>query len=320
LLYTVNQLEKFPKISIVTVNYNNGAFLEQTIKSVLNQGYPNLEYIIIDGGSTDNSVEIIKKYEHSLTYWVSEKDDGQYFAVQKGFDKSTGEIMAWINSDDLYVPNSFFAVAEIFNSFPDVDWLMGIPREYNEKGVMMSRITLPWGRWSKRRFYTYDFQFIQQESSFWKRGLWDKAGSKMNTACMYAGDMELWTRFFRHAKLYTTVATLAGFRYRDSKQRSIEFRQQYLLECMTVIKNELKHKPLIKRIGYKALKILGLLSGPFFFYDVPLLNLIFPWLFNIPRPINYDFSKNKYVRRNLMVKLPPLFIFNRQVHKKMFKR
>jgi glycosyltransferase involved in cell wall biosynthesis len=313
-------LEHFPKISIVTVNHNNGRYLEQTILSVLNQNYPNLEYIIIDGGSTDNSVEIIKKYEDRLAYWVSEKDQGQYFAVQKGFEKSTGEIMAWINSDDLYVPNSFFAVAEIFNVFPEVDWLMGIPREYNEKGVMMSRITLPWGRWSKHRFYTYDFQFIQQESSFWKRSLWEKAGSKMNTEYKLAGDMELWTRFFRHTKLHTTIATLAGFRYRDEKQRSVEFRQQYLEECEKAITCELKQMSLVKRVGYKALKVLGLFSGPFFFYDVPLFNLIFPALFAIPRPINYDFSQSKYVRKNLLVKLPPLFLFNRQVHRRMFKK
>lgn len=313
-------LQKFPKISIVTVNYNNGRYLEQAILSVLNQNYPNLEYIIIDGGSTDNSIEIIQKYERRLAFWVSEKDEGQYFALQKGFDKSTGDIMAWINSDDLYVPNSFFAVAEIFNAFPEVDWLMGIPREYNEQGVMMSRITLPWGRWSKHRFYTYDFQFIQQESSFWKRSLWKKAGSRINTDYKLAGDMELWTRFFRHAKLHTTTATLAGFRYRDAKQRSVQFRQKYLLECKNAIKTELKKMSVLKRAGYKLLKILGLLSGPFFFYDVPVFNNIFSLLFDLPKPINYDFSRNKYVRKNLLVKLPPLFIFNRQVHRKMFKK
>lgn len=313
-------LKQFPKISIVTVNYNGARFLEETILSVLNQNYPHLEYIIIDGGSTDGSVEIIKKYEKQLAYWVSEKDEGQYHAVQKGFERSTGEIMTWINSDDLYVPNCFYAVAEIFHEFPDINWLMGIPREYTEQGTMLSRITLPWGRWSKHRYYTFDFQFIQQESTFWKRELWEKAGSRMNPDYKYAGDMELWTRFFRYAKLHTTLATLAGFRYNSKNQRSIEFRQGYLEECVKAVKAELKTFNVFKRIGYMVLRMLGYLFGPFFFYDVPLFNLIYPLIFNIPKPINYDFAKNRYVRKNLMVKLPPLFIGKKQIHKRMFNR
>lgn len=295
-------------------------FLEQTILSVLNQNYPNLEYIIIDGGSTDESLDIIKKYEHKLFYWVSEKDKGQYDAVQKGFEKSTGEIMAWINSDDLYAPHAFFAVADIFNQYPKVKWLMGIPREYNEQGVMMSRITLPWGLWSKHRYYTFDFQFIQQESSFWKRELWEQAGGTMNMAYRYAGDMELWARFFRHARLHTTTATLAGFRYSSKNQRSIEFRQAYLQECVKAVKHELRQFSIIKRAGYVLLRLAGYITGPFFFYDVPVLNMFYERLFFIPRPISYDFEKKKYVERKILVKMPSLFLFNRQIHFKMFKK
>jgi glycosyltransferase involved in cell wall biosynthesis len=308
-------MNQYPKISIITVNYNGARFLEETMLSVLNQNYPNLEYIVIDGGSTDESVAIIKKYERKLTYWVSEKDEGPYDAVQKGFEKSTGEIMAWINSDDLYVPNAFFGVAQIFAEFPKVKWLMGIPREYNEQGVMMSRITLPWGRWSKHRYYTYDFQFIQQESSFWKREVWEAAGSKMNLEYKYAGDMELWARFFRHAKLHTTTATFAGFRYNSQNQRSIEFRQAYLQECVKAIKIELKQFSIFKRIGYFFLRLLGLFFGTFFFYDIPIFNIIFPLLFGIPKPIHYNFITKKFIKKNLMVKLPPLFLFNKQIHK-----
>lgn len=310
----------YPKISIVTVNYNNARYLEETMLSVLNQQYPNLEYIVIDGGSTDGSVELIRKYESRLAYWISEKDEGQYHAVQKGFDKSTGDIMAWINSDDLYVPNSFFAVAEIFNTFPKVKWLMGIPREYNQSGTMISRIALPWARWSKYRYYTYDFQFIQQESSFWKRELWEAAGSKMNPDYKYAGDMELWTRFFRHAKLHTTVATLAGFRHHQNNQRSVEFRQEYLTECHHAIEHELKHFGFLKRLGLNILRFAGLFTGPFFFFDVPVFNLLFPFLYNLPRAIHFDFKKGRYVEKNLMVKLPPLFLWKRQIHRKMFQK
>ena len=115
----------YPKISIITPSYNQAEFLEATILSVLNQNYPNLEYIIIDGGSTDESVEIIKKYEKYLAYWVSEKDNGQYDAMNKGFRIAKGDIMAWQNSDDIYLPNTFFQVAKIFDSNPAADLILG---------------------------------------------------------------------------------------------------------------------------------------------------------------------------------------------------
>ena len=128
----MNELKNYPKITIVTPNYNCEKYLEKTILSVINQNYPNLEYIIIDGGSNDSSIEIIKKYENYLTYWISEPDNGMYEAIQKGFDKSTGEIMAWINSDDMYHKNSFFTVADIFSNFKQVSWLTGANTNYDE--------------------------------------------------------------------------------------------------------------------------------------------------------------------------------------------
>lgn len=308
----------YPKISIVTVNYNGAEFLEATILSVLNQKYPNLEYIIMDGGSTDGSLEIIKRYQDKITYWSSEKDEGQYHAVQKGFEKSTGEIMAWINSDDLYVPYCFFEVAKIFTQFSEVSWLTGIPREYTESGAMLSRITLPWGRWSKYRYYTFDFQFIQQESTFWRRALWEKAGSKMSLDTRYAGDMELWARFFRHERLHTTLATFAGFRYSSQNQRSIEFRKEYLKECHAIIRRELNLLGVPKRLLLIPLRVVGLITGPFFFFDVPIFNLFYPLVFRIPPPLGYDFVKKSYIKKKSLVKHPPLYLFGRQVSLKMF--
>lgn len=113
---------QWPRISIVTPSYNHGLYIEETIRSILLQNYPNLEFIIIDGGSTDNTVEIIKKYEQWLTYWVSEKDRGQTHAINKGLLKCTGEIFNWINSDDLLAKNSLYKLAKVFleNNKPDV--------------------------------------------------------------------------------------------------------------------------------------------------------------------------------------------------------
>src|SRR5882724_9660763 len=114
-----------PKISVVTPSFNRGRFLEETILSVLNQNYANLEYIIIDGGSNDETVEIIRRYEDRLAYWISEKDRGQAHAINKGLEKATGDIFAFINSDDLYLPGAFRAVAEYFREHPSCEWLCG---------------------------------------------------------------------------------------------------------------------------------------------------------------------------------------------------
>lgn len=114
-----------PKISIVTPSFNQGRFLEETISSVLKQNYPNLEYIIIDGGSTDETVDVIRRYESKINYWVSEKDRGQVHAINKGLEKCTGEIFGFINSDDLYLPGTFFAVADYFARHHRVEWVCG---------------------------------------------------------------------------------------------------------------------------------------------------------------------------------------------------
>jgi glycosyltransferase involved in cell wall biosynthesis len=226
----------YPKLSIVTPNFNGDAYLEQTIESVLSQNYPNLEYIIIDGGSTDNSVDIIKKYENQLSYWISEPDNGLYDAIQKGFDKSTGEIMAWINSDDLYHPKAFFTVAEIFN-FNEVNWLQGIPSTFDEFGRTVAVNAIK--RWSKLDYYLGNFKWIQQESVFWRRSLWEVSGERVDVEMKYAGDLELWLRFFRYEKLFVTNALLGGFRERSENQLSLDFLDFYIEEGQAKIEEEI---------------------------------------------------------------------------------
>ena len=230
----------FPKISIVTPCFNSATFLEETILSVLHQNYPNLEYIIIDGGSTDGSVDIIKKYKSKLSYWISEKDNGMYHAIQKGFEKSTGEIMAWINSDDMYHKNAFLIVAEIFSKFNHINWLCGASTLWDEYGrcfnVKLSR------RFNRYDFLCGDYQWLQQESCFWRRVLWEKAGSNINSNLKLAGDFELWLRFFRYDKLYVIDSLIGGFRVRSSNQLSLEGQPKYLQEVKQVLNNEPKNK------------------------------------------------------------------------------
>lgn len=136
----------WPLITIVTPSYNQGKFVEETIRSVLLQGYPNLEYIIIDGGSTDNSVEIIRKYEPWLSCWVSEEDYGQSDAINKGWERSTGEIVAYLNSDDVYTPGVFGEVAQYFKSHPECAVVHGLTmvtdEQGNERGVFGSTFDL----------------------------------------------------------------------------------------------------------------------------------------------------------------------------------
>lgn len=231
-------MENYPKISIVTPNYNQEKYLEETILSVLNQGYPNLEYIIIDGGSTDGSVDIIKKYADKLAYWESVPDKGMYDAIRKGFEKSTGEIMAWINSDDMYQSKSFFTVSEIFSKYKEVNWLLGFPSVYDAMGrIVECPHTLR--QWSKYDLYIGQYQWIQQESVFWRRSLWEKAGSRIESALKYAGDFELWFRFFNFEKLYVTTAILSGFRMRDGEQLSMKQKDAYDAEIRSVLKTKI---------------------------------------------------------------------------------
>lgn len=234
---------QYPLISIVTPVFNQVDYIEATILSVLNQNYPNLEYIIIDGGSTDGTVDVIKKYSDKLAYWVSEPDDGMYCAIEKGFSKSHGEIMAWLNADDMYHSKSLFSVAEIFSTFSNVNWITGQAVSYDKLGRTLA--CYPSRPFTRYDFLMGDYKWIQQESTFWRRSLWQEVFSddgNLNQGKIsdfrLAGDFFLWTRFFSVDSLYVTTALIGGFRVRLDEQLSSVRYDEYIQEVESILKSQ----------------------------------------------------------------------------------
>jgi glycosyltransferase involved in cell wall biosynthesis len=187
----------WPRISIVTPSFNQGQFIEETIRSVLLQSYPNLEYIIIDGGSTDNTVEIIKKYERHINYWVSEKDRGQSHAINKGMARATGDVCGWLCSDDLLTNGALGLIGAQFAKGSGCRWLTGAAEAfYPEEG---RRRLLQGGLDAFDSLldfsqYGSSGHFVPQPSTFWEKTLWDDVGGLEETLHL-AMDYELWLRF-----------------------------------------------------------------------------------------------------------------------------
>lgn len=221
-----------PKISIVTPSFNQGRFIERTILSVLDQDYQNLEYIIIDGGSTDDSVGIIKKYESRLAYWISESDCGQSDAINKGFMKATGDIFAWLNADDKYKPGAISKVVQIFSVNPDAAIVYGDGDTIDEYDNYIFVNYRP-GKFDFKRLV--EGNFIFQPAAFFKKGVIQNAGY-LDENLHYAMDYDLWLKAALKFKIYYFPSKLAEFR-EHAESKTISKTNLFSVEEFNIINN-----------------------------------------------------------------------------------
>lgn len=228
-----------PKISIVTPSFNQGRYLEENILSVIHQGYANVEHIIIDGGSTDETKQVIEKYRNQLAYVVSEKDKGQSDAINKGYAKATGDIINWLNSDDYLAPNALNTIAKAFEN-PNVNVVAGhsIAFEEGSKQVMLSP-TL-----NKKYDLAYHLRFpnINQPATYLRKGVMDKF-MPLNTNLHYLMDRELWLKYLLQEGIKNTVAiddALVYFRL-HGESKSVSQEEKFDTEYATMLYHIAKH-------------------------------------------------------------------------------
>lgn len=245
----------WPKITIVTPSYNQGKFLEQTIRSVLLQNYPNLEYIIIDGGSDDETSEILEKYSHWISYSQQEKDGGQGNAINIGFSMGSGLINSWINSDDYYLPETFFMVSQKLNR-ADIDFVYGYVHEYLVKESRMKKLnkTIPISD------YTLRMPTLSQPSCFWKANIHQPIWEDLSCAL----DYELWLRLIKGKKrvLLRTPLAVANI-HQDAKTNHPSMKEawqrDHLMICSEGAHGSVKNWNsvlLVHRIRVKFFKLM----------------------------------------------------------------
>ena len=203
---------ELPLVSVITPSYNQGVFLEATIRSVLEQSYPHIETIVIDGGSTDDSVDIIARNADRLAYWVSEPDRGQAHAINKGLHRANGSILGWLNSDDVMLPSTVGRIVDTFQNEADVDVVYGRLQRIDKAGNSVPTPILPKDQVTFDKRHAIGECIVNQPGSFWRRRIMDEAGM-LNEELHYALDYEYWVRLL-----------LAGARFKRLEENVADFR------------------------------------------------------------------------------------------------
>ena len=237
------------KVSIVMPVYNGEKYIEFAIKSIINQTYNNIQFILVDGGSTDGTMNIVNKNKKSFDKIISEKDKGMYDAINKGFAFAKGDIMLWLNSDDFLFPNAIETAVKVMTKFNNVKWLKG-RNAYLDCNNNIRKVGLfksYYRSFIKKGFYRSNgLGFIMQETTFWHKDLYFKAGGYVDINHKLASDFELWTRFAKHETLYSVNTLLGAFR-QHGNQLSVD-GDGYENEC-SKIKDSLL-LPILKLIKY----------------------------------------------------------------------
>ena len=227
-------VNSYPKISIVTPSYNQGAYLEKTILSVLNQEYPNIEYIVIDGGSTDNSLDTIKKYEKHLKYWVSEPDRGQSNAINKGFSHATGDLLTWLSSDDYYMPGALWTFATMAMAHPETSAFVGAGRIIDETGNIIYYKEPPQHITIETLYRWLNGGDFMQPSSIFRRTAWERVGPLDETVHI-ALDVDLWLRMAKAGCRFVSSDSLLSTALSHKNAKTTAFKYLSVIDCAIVV-------------------------------------------------------------------------------------
>ncbi|MDZ4769931.1 MAG: glycosyltransferase family 2 protein [Chloroflexota bacterium] len=218
-----------PTIALVTPSFNQAAYLGRTLNSVIGQGYPHLEYVVMDGASTDGSVALIEAAAHALHAWESQPDGGQADAINRGFACTSGEIMGWLNSDDVLLPDCLHTIGDIFAQFPQIMWITGLGLTIDAADRVIQTRT-PFGYFKPLIrhgwYHGRGLGFVRQEGTFWRRALWEQAGGYVDEPRHMSMDYDLWRRFAVYADLVTVEQPLAAYRVHDL-QKTADLSRYY---------------------------------------------------------------------------------------------